>query len=92
MGKRDLSYRKKKKSSKSKKKNKFNKGNAEEGFISEKSNNNQNVSIQKSLPYKAFITQLKGNKKYPNTLEYLGLFASNKSEWKFNVIKCYISI
>lgn len=89
MGKRELSFRKKKKTNKNKKKNKFNKGKADEGFLNEKSKYSDNVSIPKNLPYEAFITKLKGNKKYPKSLEYLSLFVSNKSEWKFNVINLY---
>mgnify|MGYP001109095732 CR=1 FL=1 len=47
--------------------------------------NEENISMPKNLPYESFILKLKGNKKYPKSLEYLSIFTTAKSEWKFNV-------
>jgi len=85
MGKRELSFRKKKKN-KNKKKNKFSNHKRDENFINEKENFNEKKEMPRNLSYETFISKLKENKKYPKTLQYLSLFVSNKSEWKFNVI------
>jgi hypothetical protein len=85
MGKRELSHRKKLKNNKYTKKSKFNAKGENEGFISEKSNYNDKPSIPKSVPYEAFVSKFKETNKYLKSLEYLSLFVSNKSEWKFNV-------
>ena len=97
MAKRELSHRKKKKNKgkkfdKKNKKSQKNKKDFKENFISAKSINERNekeneekISIQENLPYESFILKLKGNKKYPKSLEYLSIFSNAKSEWKFNV-------
>ncbi len=85
MGKRELSFRKKKKNNKNKKNNKFNKENRNDNFIREKNMNQEKFAVPKNMPYENFITKLKSNKKYPKSLEYISLFVSNKSGWKFNV-------
>ena len=83
MGKRELSYRRKKiNTSKHQKKNKFNKKNDKSQFTNEIT---ENVPIQRNLPYDAVVSKLKTNTKYPKSLEYLSIFTTNKSAWKFNV-------